>query len=177
MSETSKETLAMLSIALEMEKKGKDFYVKAVEKSANKLARDMFTKLRDDEDVHVERILSIHGSLEGGGPWTGEWKTKEAGGGSINTMFRELAREHGKTIKAETTDIEALDVGIDFETKSIEFYQDHLKTASDPLEREFLERMMDEEKSHHELLVDMKYYLTDPAGWFAEQEKPHIDGA
>ncbi|MFH1436152.1 MAG: hypothetical protein ABIJ56_10595, partial [Pseudomonadota bacterium] len=67
MSESSKETLAMLSIALEMEKKGKDFYVKAVEKSGNKLTRDMFAKLRDDEDVHVERILGIYGSLEGGG--------------------------------------------------------------------------------------------------------------
>ncbi|MFH1438731.1 MAG: hypothetical protein ABIJ56_23680, partial [Pseudomonadota bacterium] len=121
--------------------------------------------------------LGIYGSLEGGGSWTGEWKTMKAGGGSIKTMFRALAGEHGRNIQADTTDIEALDVGIDFETKSIEFYQDHLKTASDPQEHGFLEAMVDEEKSHHALLVDMKYYLTDPDHWFAEQEKPHIDGA
>ena len=31
--------------------------------------------------------------------------------------------------------------------------------------------------TYHALLLDMKYYFTDPENWFAEKEKIHIDGA
>lgn len=50
----------------------------------------------------------------------------------------------------------------------------HLNKATDPIEREFTEQMMIEEKGHYNLLVDMKYYLTDPDNWFAGQEKISI---
>jgi len=68
-------------------------------------------------------------------------------------------------------------VGIDFEMRAITFYQEHLEQATDPLEREFIEQLITEEKSHHTALSDMKLYLSDPAAWFGEQERLGLDGA
>lgn len=59
----------------------------------------------------------------------------------------------------------------------VAFYQDHLSKAKDRVEREFIEQMVTEEKSHHAALSDMKLYLSDPAAWFVEQEHPGLDGA
>ena len=75
------------------------------------------------------------------------------------------------------TDIEALEVGVDFELKSIDFYKEHLERSEDPEEREFLGRMIKEERSHYKLLDDMKLYLKDPDLWFMEKERSGLDGA
>jgi rubrerythrin len=169
--------MKMLGAALEMEARGREFYEQAIGKCGNRLGRDIFAKLRDDEIVHQDRIRAIYRSLEGGTPWSEDWKKMKAGAAGLGSLFRDLAKKEGKNIRADTGDIEALEVGITLESRSVEFYQDHLEAAGDPLEREFTAQMVAEEKSHFDLLVDMKYYFSDPAGWFEEKEKIHVDGA
>ena len=87
-----------------------------------------------------------------------------------------MAFAHGKNITANTSDLEALDMGIDLESRSITFYKENLTKAQDSLEREFIEEMIGEENSHHAVLSDMKLYLSDPAGWFFEHEHTGLDG-
>ena len=177
MKTTQSGAMKMLATALEMETKGRKFYDQALKKCSNKLGRDIFTKLRDDEVVHEGRIKAIYGSLKGGKPWSGEWKKMKTAASGLNPLFRELAKKEGTRIRAETGDIEALEVGLTFESKSVEFYDKHLPSATDPIEREFTTQMIAEEKSHFDLLVDMKYYFSDPASWFADREGTHVDGA
>jgi rubrerythrin len=177
MTEKSERALKMLAKALEMEEKGKNFYDNAVSTCKNDLGREIFSMLGDDELVHIDRIKSIYSSLEGGAAWSDEWKSKKLSQGDLNPFFRELAEKHGKDIMADTDDISALDVGIDFELNSVRFYEENQAVAEDDREREFIEEMIAEEKNHHRLLVDMRLYLTDPASWFREQERGGLDGA
>jgi len=177
MSNGSERSLEMLSTALEMEREGKTFYEKAVTTCQNELGREIFRMLMKDELLHMDRIGKIYQSLKGGKAWSGEWKSIEPDHKDLRVLFREMASAHGTKITPKTSDLEALDVGIDFESRSVEFYQDHLAKAKDPLEREFIEQMVTEEKSHHAALSDMKSYLSDPAAWFLEQEHPGLDGA
>ena len=44
-------------------------------------------------------------------------------------------------------------------------------------EKKFLERMIQEERTHHSTLTDMKLYLSDPSSYFIETEKHGLDGA
>lgn len=37
-------------------------------------------------------------------------------------------------------------------------------------------KMVDEENLHHFVLSDLKFYLSDPTGWFTEQEHHGLDG-
>ena len=62
-------SLQMLAKALEMEQKGYSFYEKAIGQCTNDVGRDVFTKLRDDELIHIDRIKKIYAALEGGGQW------------------------------------------------------------------------------------------------------------
>jgi rubrerythrin len=169
--------LSMLKTALEMEEKGYRFYAKAVAEDKNELGRGVFKMLRDDEKIHIERIRIIFTSLVSGGAWTDEWKEFSTPPRDLGQIFRDLAQQHESEITPETGDLTAIDIGLDFEAKSVRFYTEELQRAVNPLERDFAKAMIAEEETHHELLADMKLYLTDPESWFREREKGGLDGA
>ncbi len=177
MSDGPERSLQMLSTALEMEKKGKSFYDVAVSTCHNAVGREIFRMLMKDEVMHMDRILKIYEALKAGEAWSEDWKSIRPDHKDLGVVFKGLASVHGPKITARTSDLEALDVGIDFESRTISFYQEHLARATHPREREFIDQMISEEKSHHAALSDMKLYLSDPAAWFVEQEHPVLDGA
>lgn len=169
--------LKMLKTALEMEEAGKGFYEKAAATCTNELGREMFSSLMADEIVHMQRIQEIFESIQGTEKWTKEWeKIHSKGHSDLRKVFGEFTKKHGPHVKADSADIQALSVGIDLEQKAITYYEDHLKTATDEIERAFLKKMIVEEHKHHEILSDTKLYLTDPAAWFVESEHSSVDG-
>ena len=60
----------------------------------------------------------------------GERSVQKLGG-----LLSELGGQGKKKIKAETTDLEAIDIGIDFELASVKFYQDCRAKAVDQRSR------------------------------------------
>ena len=177
MEVNKKRVLDMLSTALEMEAKGKAFYRKALEGCQNDLGRKIFQQLMEEEVLHMGRIKKIYDSLSAGQPWSDEWKSVGEVKQSITRTFRELADTHGKNIHAETGDLEALSVGIDFELGTVKFYEEQLRLATDTMEKAFIRRMIGEERSHYNTLSDLNLYLSDPDAWFLEKEHLSMDGA
>lgn len=177
MAEEGNRSLRMLASALEKEQRGLEFYKTAESKCANELGKDIFRMLAAEERVHIARIKQIYGSLEGGKSWPGDWKSHKMENENLQKLFRERMAGLGPKIRAETGDLEALDVGIEFEQGAINFYEQELPRASDPLEREFIEQMIWEERTHYRSLSEIKQYLTDPESWFAEMERHGLDGA
>lgn len=169
------QLLKILEIALTMEEKGYSFYNQAVNRSGNPLGKAMFGRLRDDELVHMERIKAIVNGLTKGTNWKIEYDKLPSQPQSTNAMFRKLAREHAKNLKPDAGDVEAIDVGLDFETQAVKFYEEHLEQAQDPMEREFILRMIEEEKDHRETCLELKRFYADPAAFFLEMEHPHLD--
>jgi rubrerythrin len=177
MSEKNERALRMLKTALEMETKGHQFYGQTLKTCANPAGREIFQMLMEDEVVHTSVIGRIYDALTGGQDWSAELAQMEAQDHEdLSTVFRQLAVRHGDAITASTSDLEALEVGIDFEKKAVRFYQDALAEATDPLERRFVELMVAEEKTHVQVLADMKLYLTQPQAWFQMQERSQLDG-
>ena len=70
----------MLSTALDMEEKGMAYYEKALKTAENKLGRDIFAGLKEDEGKHMERIKKIYSSIKG--------KRCSPGSGKISTWTR-----------------------------------------------------------------------------------------
>ncbi|OGP52007.1 MAG: hypothetical protein A2Y79_12080 [Deltaproteobacteria bacterium RBG_13_43_22] len=169
-------SIDMLSTALEMEEKGKAFYQKARGSCRNPQCQEIFSALMEDEVIHTARIKQIHNKLTSGKCWTGDWESIKGFSGDPDLLFRNLAGKGGKKIKAKTTDLEAVDIGLDLESASVKFYQEHRARATDPIEAAFLDQMILEESGHWKALKDTRYYLTDPEGWFMEKERAGLDG-
>jgi rubrerythrin len=166
----------MLSESLELEKKGEAFYKEAVSTCQNDLGREIFRMLMKDEGLHMDRILKIYNSMKQGQKWSEDWKSIKPDHRDLRVLFREMASAHGTKTTANTSDLEALNMGIDLELRSIAFYKKNLTEAQDSIERNFIEQMIGEENGHHAVLSDMKLYLSDPAGWFFEHEHTGLDG-
>lgn len=177
MGNLSELSLAMLDKALEMEKKGKDFYEKAAASCKNEIGREVFQTLRRDEDIHIARIVDIYNALAKGSAWNAEWKVHSFSHGDLSVFFTDLARKHDAHTTADAGDLAALEIGIDFELGSVAFYEHALTASKDAIERDFIGRMIVEEKTHHTILEDAKLYLTDPSSWFREHERGGLDGA
>ncbi len=167
----------MLSTALKMEEKGKAFYKKALNDCLNPQCKEIFSALMGEEIIHTSRIKQIHNTLTSSKCWTRDWETIKGSGENLETLFRDLAKKKtGEKNQDQTTDLEAIDMGLDFELASIKFYEEHRTRSTDPLERAFLDQMILEEKNHWKALKDTRYYLTDPEGWFIEKERAGLDG-
>jgi rubrerythrin len=177
MSETRDRFIQTLCTAQEMEEKGKAFYEKAWSTSENPLGKEIFRLLIDDEIVHLERIRKISDSLTKDQNWSEDWKNLQCPYQDLGPVFRELADQYRRAGLAGSNDLEALNLALDFERRSAEFYETQLAKAKDPLEKAFLSQMIVEEKGHSRTLQDTHYYLSDPEGWFIEKERAGLDGA
>jgi rubrerythrin len=177
MTESRDRFTQMLCTAQEMEEKGRAFYEKALATSENPLGKEIFRLLIEDEIVHLERIRIISDSLTRDQNWSEDWKNLQCPYQDLGQVFRDLAARYSRSGIAGSNDLEALKLALDFERRSVAFYENQLAQAVDPLEKAFLVQMILEEKGHSRTLEDTQYYLSDPEGWFIEKERAGLDGA
>jgi len=175
MSNKNETACKMLSVALEMERKGKEFYEKSARTCEAEECKKVFEMLASEEAVHMKMIDKIYEDLSSDQPWCEDWQDMESGS-DLKEVFAKIS-ERSAGIKADSSDLEAVDAAVKLEESAMEFYKDQLSKAEDPVEKDFLGRMGREEKSHFLALTDMKLYLSDPDAWFREKERGGLDGA
>jgi rubrerythrin len=170
-------SMKTLVAALEKEEQGKAFYKQAAATCANDRCKEVFVGLMADEGVHMTRIQKLHAVLAKGETWTGDWKACTIENDDLRKLLRERAAQSGNKVKPDTTDLEAVDVGIAMEKGSISFYSEQQAKATDPLEKEFAIQMIAEEQAHLRTLEDLRLFLADPEAWYTEMEHHVLDGA
>ncbi len=169
-------TIAVLQLAVQMEVDGKGFYQKASQKSSNKLAKELFQQLADEEDVHRKKFEGIYEVLKKGQSWPDIEPPFEKGK-RLKSLFAEATRALGSKFKVAESDLEAIKVAMDMEVKSYDLYHSRSGESTLPVEKRFYETLAGEERGHHLALLDSYEYLNDPAGWFTKKEHWSLDGA
>jgi rubrerythrin len=164
-----------LQIAIQMEKDGKQFYEQAAQKAKDAGTRDIFTYLANGEIYHIKRIQEIYNSLEKNPQW--QESLCEFSPPPEDPRIFSAALAKGNMGAGDADDLKALEIGMQMETKSIEFYQRLARQAQDPMERRFLMSLVNEERGHYNYLADYRNYLVDPADWYFIKEMGHVDGA
>ncbi len=167
--------MEVLELALQMETDGREFYTKAGQKGS-KLTRDLFERLARDEEVHYRRFEQIYEAIKAERSWP-DIKLESDQGKGLKSLFAQATSELGKEIKVEGSELEALKVAMDMETKSYDLYHRRSGETSSPIERRFYQTLAGEERGHYLALSDAHEYLSDPAGWFTKTEHWSLDGA
>ncbi len=161
-----------LQVAIQMERDGKAFYLKAAAGSENLLARRIFEELAVQEDFHIERILQIYEKMKKEEPLK-EWVTAVAGVGNLEKVFQESLQEKAR---ASENDLNALRFGLEIEDKSVKYYENLATYAVDSYEKRFYLTLTQEERDHYLRIMDSIEYLSDPVGWFYTKQKSMVDG-
>jgi len=169
-------TIEILQLAVRMEVDGKEFYQKASRKSSNKLAKELFHELANQEDIHRKKFVQIYEALKKGQHWP-DIESQSGKGAEIKSLFAEATKALDSKFKIAESELEAIKTAMDMETRSYNLYHTRSAESTLPVEKQFYKTLAGEERGHHLALLDSYEYLSDPAGWFTKKEHWSLDGA
>ena len=169
--------LDIMCAALEMKEKMKSFYSDAAGKCGDQVGTETFQMLRDMEQKHLERLQQIYADLSKGGSTVDACRFYDIEAPDRAEVMRKLKQKRQAVPEACLDDVAAIESGMELESKGVDMFVARLKEASAPAEREFLNHMIAEERSHYILLADLKFYYLDTEHWLMEKSKAGLDGA
>lgn len=164
-------------VALQMKERMKGLYEEAMRNCADVVGKETFKMLRDAEDEDIGKLNNIYADVKKGylsGEVCGLYGLhgEDRGG-----FLRALAEERGLVGKACLDDVAAVDSGLHLENEGIGYFESQLAGASSGVEKDFLERLVEGERGHYRVLADLRYYFSDPEGWFIEKGAVTLDGS
>jgi rubrerythrin len=176
MKKEQTEIVEALKYAIQMELDGKKFYTLSVRESTNKIGKELFTWLADQEDSHRKRFEEIYELIaqEKGWPVT---TVKPHRIPVFRTLFAEAIRNAGTSFKTQKSEFIAAEKAIEMEIKSRNYYAERAGTATSEVEKNFFNDLSAEEQGHYLALIDYKEYMADPEGWLTRTEHHSLDGA
>ncbi|OGL46423.1 MAG: hypothetical protein A2W05_04535 [Candidatus Schekmanbacteria bacterium RBG_16_38_10] len=178
MEKGNKDALEALKFAIKFEKDGYCFYIKASKKTKNLVGREMFKYIAEEEKRHVEKVKSIYEKLKKSDEWP---KTSKMNSGkkktiSFENIFTKVKGEIIKILMVDSGDVEALKIAKEMEVEGYKFYRKRAEQTDNPLEKAFYEELVKEESNHYEILENTYEYLSNPADWFSNKERPIYEG-
>jgi len=175
MTQEQEATLAGLKIALQMEKDGKEFYLKASRASRNELGSKLLKKLAAEENAHQEIFKNIYKAIKNKNQWP-DITFAPDGGKGLKTVFAAAMESVGKNYNPVPAESDAARTGMDMENKTLDFYREQSKKTSLAAEKQFYESLAGQEYEHFLALQDYYEFLVDPAGYFVKTEHTSVDG-
>jgi rubrerythrin len=162
-----------IKLALEMEHKGYELYMKAAMGTVNKLGRATLEAIADKELDHIRAIeefskKQLGAALEAIHPKDQSYY--------LRTIMDKLAGRLTEEVKPDSDLERAYQVAQDLEKASYNLYKKLNAEAPDPQAKKFFEFLMGEENTHYEVLAETLEYLNHPGDWFREQERWIVEG-
>jgi rubrerythrin len=165
-----------LKFALENEQKERDFYLANARRTKNLAGKNMFKQIADEEKEHYEVLKSLHEKWQKKQKWpaTVPLKVKKSLAGSI---LKSMSGKKSARFKGNEDDLKAVRTAIDFEARGMALYTKLEEGSTDPKEKRFFNLIASIEREHFLSLCETELFLTDPATWHQNMEKPILDGA
>jgi rubrerythrin len=176
MSEKFKNQKEALAMAIEMEKKGQEFYKMTAERASDKLTRSVFEFLANEELKHIEAIKNFYDAEIAGTKTDFNGTIGNYSPNSAKRAIKRLFDGLDKKAPADKPDLEAYRFGRDFEKNGEKFYREAAAEATDPQVKKLFEFLIEEEMRHFQMIDDSLAYLEDSGEWFHRMEKWHVEG-
>ena len=137
-----------LELTLSIERRGYTFYTNASRKTKNGSGRVMFQRLAAEESDHLRRLQDEYRSLV----QQNEWLKREPARLPLSRKIadeifpqKELLKVE---VKEETSDLDALNIAMDLERRSHQFFKDFAEQISDANGRKIFMDFAKDEESH-----------------------------
>jgi Fur family ferric uptake transcriptional regulator len=142
-----------LELTLSIERRGYTFYTNASKKTKNDSGRLMFRRLAAEESDHLKRLQEEYKSLLAHNVWL----KREPARLPVSRKIAEDIFPQKALLKVEvsdsTTDLEALNIAVDLERRSHQFFTDFASQLPDASGRRIFMEFAKDEESHLEALL------------------------
>ncbi len=141
----------VLRDAIAMERDGMSFFERASLMMTRERSKDMFLGLVAQERMHVEVLSHELDLLARGADWAPLDEARRAPPSAGTSVFpSDAASEFA--IDPGAGELEVIDVGIEVETRSIEYYRSAGATSSNVNAKQVFDWLVEEESGHLEIL-------------------------
>jgi rubrerythrin len=175
MTDEQQKLVEALRYAIQMEVDGKKYYMLVSREITNRVGRELYAYLAEQEDHHRKKFEAIYKATVEKRGWPAE-SVQPAQAFQLGTLFGEAIKSEGKTVKPNQYALDATARAVEMEIKSRDYYKEQECKATADAEKQFFSCIAAEEQGHYLALIDYKEYISDPVGWFTRTEHPHMDG-
>jgi rubrerythrin len=174
------DILADTKLAIELEKKGYDFYTKTAAKTSNPLASSTLNGLAERELLHLDKIREFYQNLTGEKKLAGDWlrqvevpPRKEE---LLKPILQKLKASLDKKFETQKEIEEAYKIAEGLERDTYTLYDKISRGSSEEIARKFYAALAQEERDHYAILEETLQYLNNPGDWFKKEERWIVEG-
>jgi len=171
------KTLDIFCTAMAIKEKKRSLYDEAMKNCPDQVGIETFRMLKAAEEEHLGHINIVYEEAKKGTTAVDACQFHEFKTEDKKALLRRIGEEQGRIPKACLDDVAAIETGLALENEAITFFDKQYAGATDSLERDFLERMIAEERQHLIMLADLRFYYVDTENWFLEKGRQRLDGA
>ncbi len=157
-----------VAAARQLEVDGCRFYLEAAGRASTEPLKKMFASLADDESNHLEWLDKLAPGVD----------SAKAANEALYRKLKDVfaATAGAKAVEDSGSDIEAIDLAIGTEEKSVEAYAEWVEKGDSEEIRSLGEVLVGQERFHRQLLENAKEYLQNPGDWFMQEERWNFEG-
>lgn len=166
MKKISRDVKTLIQEAIKLEINGQAFFNQAAEITRNELGKKMFVHLAKEEVKHLEAFSRLFSSVIKSDEWKKQVEKEQLKGPSsvIEELAQRMRRAEGQS------EIEALRIGMELETKAVEFFTKSASGMDDAEAKEIFEKIAEEERFHYDLLLAQHDSVTGSGFWLDSSE-------
>ena len=167
MKEEGRMAIEQLEMAMQIEREGREFYLKAAERTRDERGKSLWKSLARDEVLHLEHLIEQRRSLVEEGQWASFGMD-----GLKHLLTLEIPRifpETVEAIEADTDEVKALETAIEIEIKARQLYEELAEKTAHPRGKALYEDLTRWEEEHRRILQSEYDYLTNTGAWFDMQ--------
>ena len=156
--------------ALELERKGREYYLEVANSTDNQFVKDVFNYVADQEVFHEKEIQGYIESSDVG------MEDVENDSNEIKTFFNKKVEDFKSELKASEDHTEAYEKAMDLEQHAYNFYKEQYELTDDEKLKKFLTFLMNQESGHYSLFKNARDYLQNPESFHMEMEDWNFEG-
>ncbi|MBD3203548.1 hypothetical protein GF327_04590 [Candidatus Woesearchaeota archaeon] len=157
-----------LQKAIDYEQKGYEVYSDRADKISNKVMKDTFSYLAEQELLHKKVIEEFAEKNS----FNIESEQESDAIQFFNTTIKDFREE----LDLSDDEQDIYKKALELEKASFDYYSDLLEESEDESTRKFFKFLKEQENIHFEMLQKAYWFIKDPEGFFAEEEKWFVEG-
>ncbi|MBD3377293.1 hypothetical protein GF406_19855 [candidate division KSB1 bacterium] len=156
-----------IQMAIDLERNGRQYYLKAADLTHNESGKKIFQVLAEEESLHLATFKKMLSSMQELKDWRELVKDyPEPRQAPVFDKDRPIEQR----AKARTDEIEALRLAMEQERKAIDFFEQVVNNAENELVREVFKFVLDQEHVHLALLQAEYDSIVQTGFWFDTPE-------
>lgn len=171
MVEDTAAALSVLRQALRNELDGKAMYLQAAERTKDVMGQAMFRSFVGEEQEHIHILQVQYAQVNELGDYMDVDAARKEPRDPRLILFPEEEKEIKEMIPEGATDLEALEIAIDFENNAVRMYEKAASEADNPTAEAFYRQLAEWEGTHYEVLDNSRDYLETKGEWFFQGEE------